>query len=276
VITSPSGQSILKVEVETLLHVLGISDRRSTQISIRPVEQCFKIKISTPTTVEVLFKYYLEVCAPLLNLVQFAPNESARHFLNTLSSDKSTFSDYFSRTHLTLGRLLHLAIDYNPEVTWSGLPLSLVIESLPPMQRRYYSISSSSVISRRHPSISSLVSKTSLPNNPGSFIHGITSNYFRAMQTAQHTSLSHKVQLNDCPIYDIPATTNPTERSNSTPKFAVPKIQTPGKGNHTDNHGRFGYWHRAFPRLRRRVRPFREHGAACWRNAVVRQVPKAR
>lgn len=200
-------------EVETLLHVLGLSDCRNKQISIQPLEQCVKIKIPTPTTMEALFKYYLEVCAPvsrdvLLNLVQFAPNESAKRFINSLSSNKSTFSDYLSRTHLTLGRLLHLAIDCKPEVTWSGLPLSLVIESLPPIQPRYYSISSSSVISPRYSSISALVSKTSLPNNHESFIHGVTSNYLRALHRANHISLSHNEQLNDCSIYDIPDTNN--------------------------------------------------------------------
>jgi len=181
----------LEGEVEILLHVLGISDRRSAQISIRPVEQYVKVKIPTSTTVEALFKYYLEVCAPvsrvtLLNLVQFAPNESAKRFLNTLSSDKFAFTDYLSRTYLTLGRLLHPAIGYNPAVIWSSLPLSLVIEPLPPVQPRYYSISSPSVISPRHASISALVSKTFLPNNPESFIHGVTSNYLRALQAVQH------------------------------------------------------------------------------------------
>jgi len=181
----------LEGEVEILLHVLGISDRRSAQISIRPVEQYVKVKIPTPTTMGALFKHYLEVCAPvscdtLLNLVQFAPNESAKRFLNTLSSDKFAFTDYLSRTYLTLGRLLHLAIDCNPAVTWSSLPLSLVIESLHPVQPRYYFISSSSVITPRHPSISALVSNMSLPNNPQSFIHSVTSNYLRALQAVQH------------------------------------------------------------------------------------------
>jgi NADPH-ferrihemoprotein reductase len=109
-------------EVDTILRVLGISDRRSAPISIRPVEQFVKVKIPSPTTIEAPFKYYLEVCPPvsrdtLFNLVQFAPNKSAKRFLRALSSDKLAFADYLSRTHLILGRLLKLAVDSDPAVT---------------------------------------------------------------------------------------------------------------------------------------------------------------
>lgn len=198
-------------EVEIILQLLGISDRRNVPISIRPMEQSLKVKIPSPTTIEALFKYYLEVCAPvsrdtLLNLVQFAPNESARRFLRTLSSDKCTFTDYLSRTHLTLGRLLQIAVDSDPAATWSSLPLSLVIESLPSMQPRYYSISSSSATTPRYPSISALVSKTSPTNAPELFIHGVTSNYLVALQNPQQASPSGAAHLDSFPIYDIHGT----------------------------------------------------------------------
>lgn len=174
-------------EVDRLVHVLGLTSRRSIPIIIKSTDPATKLTIPSPTTVEAALRYYLEICAAvnrdtILGVAQFAPTPEAKAQLLKLGQDKAFYSDFLSKTHLNLGRLLELTC---PSATWSALPLSYVFETLPTMQPRYYSISSSSVVSPRKASITVVVSSDPVPNNPDELIHGITSNYLLSL--AHHT-----------------------------------------------------------------------------------------
>ncbi|KAJ5107990.1 hypothetical protein N7456_004665 [Penicillium angulare] len=170
-------------EVELLLEVLGLSSRRDVPVIIRPVDPATKITLPTPTNATALLRCYLEICAPVnrdnvRDLAQFAPTAEAKAYLTKLGQDKEYYADFINRTHLNLGRLLQLAC---PGQTWSNLPLSYLVETLPHIRPRYYSISSSSVVSPRKPSITAIVSSTPLPDNSNEMVHGVTSNYLLAI-----------------------------------------------------------------------------------------------
>lgn len=179
-------------ELERLLQVLGRSARRDIPISITSVDPATKVKIPSPTTATALFRYYLEICAPVnrdnvLSLAQFAPTPAAKTYLQELCQDKARYASFLNRTHVNLGRLLQLA---SPDTPWCELPLSYLVETLPPTQPRYYSISSSSVISPRKASITVLVSSTPVPEAPNQLIHGVTSNYLLAISETLRPSSS--------------------------------------------------------------------------------------
>ncbi|KAJ5762286.1 uncharacterized protein N7511_005668 [Penicillium nucicola] len=180
------------IEVERLLDVLGISSRRDIPLGIKALDPATKISIPTPTSTIALFRYYLEICAPVnrdsvRNLAQFAPTPKAKTYLLNLGKDKETYGTFMNHTHINLGRLLHLAC---PDKPWSALPLSYLVETLPYIKPRFYSISSSSVVSPRKPSITAIVSTSPLPDNPTELIHGVTSNYLLAI-SQQANSQSH-------------------------------------------------------------------------------------
>lgn len=170
-------------EVERLLEVLGISSRRDVPLGIKALDPATKITIPTPTSAIALFRYYLEICAPVnrdnvRDLAQFAPTPEAKTYLTNLGQNKASYSDFMNRTHINLGRLLQLAC---PDQAWSNLPLSYLVETMPHIRPRFYSISSSSVVSPRKPSITAIVSTTPLPDNPSELVHGVTSNYLLAI-----------------------------------------------------------------------------------------------
>lgn len=183
-------------EVERLLEVLGISSRRDIPLIIRPADPATKITIPTPTNANALFRCYLEICAPVnrdnvRDLAQFAPTPEAKAYLTKLGQDKGFYVDFINRNHLNLGRLLQCAC---PGQTWTDIPLSYLVETLPHIRPRYYSISSSSVVSPRKPSITAIVSTTPLPDNPSELVHGVTSNYLLAIsQHAQSQPHPHGI-----------------------------------------------------------------------------------
>jgi NADPH-ferrihemoprotein reductase len=176
-------------EVERLLEILGLTSRRDIPVIITPVDPATKITLPTPTSAIAILRYYLEICAPVnrdnvRDPAQFAPTFEAKTYLIQLGQDKDFYAEFINRTHLNLGRLLQLAC---PGQTWTKIPLSYLVETLPHIRPRYYSISSSSVVSPRKPSITAIVSTTPLPENPSELVHGITSNYLLAISQKAHS-----------------------------------------------------------------------------------------
>jgi NADPH-ferrihemoprotein reductase len=74
--------------------------------------------------------------------------------------------------------------------SWSNLPLSFVLESLPTLSPRYYSISSSSIVSPKNISITVATSSDASPTH-GAPIPGLTTNYLFAIeQNKRHEPVS--------------------------------------------------------------------------------------
>ena len=181
-------------EVDRLVAILGLSEKRTIPILISSLDPAVKVKIPSPTSIDALFRYYLEVGAPLSRatvreLASFAPSAGTKKFLLSLSQDRDTLADFLSRTHITVGRLLEMASKAAGETsTWQNLPLSYLVETLPRSQPRYYSISSSSVTSPRSPSITVLVANTELTgsNTPAVSVPGLASNYLLSLSDSHH------------------------------------------------------------------------------------------
>ncbi|KAI1030063.1 hypothetical protein LB504_010362 [Fusarium proliferatum] len=133
-------------EVDRLLRVLGLQEKRHHIIKVQAVDSLTKAPFPTPTTYDSMMRYYLEISGPvsrqmLADLVPFAPDEDVKKRISAISSDKELFH---SESHLSnLARLLERVGNGNP---WSKIPLSLLIEGLPKLQHRYYSISSSPLV----------------------------------------------------------------------------------------------------------------------------------
>ncbi|KAL4889799.1 putative NADPH-cytochrome P450 reductase [Aspergillus ambiguus] len=172
-------------EVALLLDTLGLADAAAVPVSIRALDPAqTKLKIPSPTTLAALLRYYLEIAAPVNRdhvraLAQFAPTADAKAALHALASSRDGYADFVARSHVTLARLMHHVCPHRP---WP-VPLAYLVETLPPLQPRYYSISSSSVISPRRVSITVLVAADPVAAaNPAPVIRGVASNYLLALQ----------------------------------------------------------------------------------------------
>ncbi|KAF2702882.1 cytochrome P450 reductase 2 [Pleomassaria siparia CBS 279.74] len=96
-----------------------------------------------------------------LHLAPFALTPEFKAFLLEISKSRNRYERLILSTHITL----------------TLLPLSFVLESVPALQPRYYSISSSSVIAPRRIAITALVVNKTISGSLDTAIHGLTSNY---------------------------------------------------------------------------------------------------
>ncbi|KAF2630627.1 cytochrome P450 reductase 2 [Macroventuria anomochaeta] len=166
-------------EIKRLLNVLGAQARMHEYFSVKSDNDSVKPKVPSLTTLEAAFRYHLEICAPVARktvqeIAQFAPTPEAKAKLLEIGQNRERYEQLTSNTHITLARLLQLA---SPTEQWTSLPLAFVIENLLPLQPRYYSISSSSVIAPRRIAITALVVNKTIGDKSTSTIHGLTSNY---------------------------------------------------------------------------------------------------
>lgn len=169
------------LEVERIVNILGLTSRREQHVSISSADGKTDVKIPKLSTISTLFKHYLEISSPVsrdtvTNLSLLASTAATRGFLQGLSN-KTTYSSFVARNHVTFARLLEHTILQDPSANWSHLPLTFVIESLRPMTPRYYSISSSSMISPRQMAITVAVSPAELPENPAVTIPGLSTSF---------------------------------------------------------------------------------------------------
>ncbi|KAI9370425.1 hypothetical protein BJX61DRAFT_548950 [Aspergillus egyptiacus] len=190
-------------EVNLLLQMLGRTDSAEIPLVISAmldVDNADEVKkemrknknIPSPTTLRTLLRHYLEITAQmprdsLSTLAPFAPTAEAKTFILSLATNKDAYTAFTRRNHLTLARLLAAASSTllsqpQPQAQpWTALPISYIIETLPQLQPRHYSISSSSVVSPRKISLTVLVHSTPLPENPSLSIPGLASTYLLSL-----------------------------------------------------------------------------------------------
>jgi NADPH-ferrihemoprotein reductase len=177
-----------EAEVAKLVRSMGYAERLQKAVTINPIGGETKPKVPKSVTVCALLNHYLEVTAPVsrdvvTSLAQFAPSQTARDKLLALGKDAKLFSELSHTNYVNFGRLLEYADD--TAGAWSSIPLSFVIEAIPTLRPRYYSISSSSVVQPRQASITAVVdSKGGVP--------GLSTNYLLALNgSLQETPSAH-------------------------------------------------------------------------------------
>ncbi|KAI7865727.1 NADPH-dependent cytochrome P450 oxidoreductase [Spinellus fusiger] len=139
-------------EIQHLAQVLGIASLESAvNITAMDITASKKHPFPVPTTYRAMFRHYLDICAPvsrqtLIALVDYLP-EPLREALRTLATDKDAYRLHVSESVRNLAQTIQYAADsvaVSSAGVLSSVPFDLIIESIPRLQPRYYSISSSS------------------------------------------------------------------------------------------------------------------------------------
>ena len=204
-------------EVERLIGVLGWDETmRNACIDIAAKENGTPVPLPTPTTRETVLRYYLEICGPvsydLVGLLkEFAPSENGKDMLEALLRDWTRVGEELSSKYLNVAKLMQLA---EPSKPWTNVPLALLIESLPKLRPRYYSIASSPSVAARKPAITAVVnampSTPTGPNPTAERFHGVATNYLLALNRHLHGDLDSLTPKNH-PNYALSGPRNKLE-----------------------------------------------------------------
>jgi NADPH-ferrihemoprotein reductase len=151
----PSNPSI---EVDRLLCALGLYDKKDTVIGIESLDPALaKVPFPVPTTYETVLRHYIDISAVagrqmLGTLSKFAPTPEAAERLYRLSSNKEEYLYTVANGCLKVGEVLQISAGddaFSPSgptpqntTAWK-IPFDIIVSSIPRLQPRYYSISSS-------------------------------------------------------------------------------------------------------------------------------------
>lgn len=173
-------------DVDGFLRVVGLEGQRDAVVRIEPIDSTTKVPFPTPTTFDAIARYRLEICAPvsrqfLSRLVAFAPNKRAETELSKLAEDRTYFHEKVGKMQYHLSTTLNIASGGDK---WTKIPFSLLIEGLPKLQPRYYSISSSSLVQPDSISITAVVENQVITGREDPF-KGVATNYLLALKHQQ-------------------------------------------------------------------------------------------
>lgn len=173
------------LEVERFLRVFNLSASRDEVVEISTSDPSLRVPVPTLTTYDALARYYLDVCAPvsrrlLAIIAPFAPSEAAKSHLQALSLNAGDFQEHVTQKLLNLAQVLESC---EASLPWADVPFSLLLEGIPVMKPRYYSISSSPLTARKTVSITTVVEATKIPTLSEDF-KGVATNYLLALTSA--------------------------------------------------------------------------------------------
>ncbi|RHZ63323.1 hypothetical protein Glove_330g11 [Diversispora epigaea] len=182
-------------EVYRLLKVLGLWEKKDTIVTVENTDPSAskKYPFPVPTTYATIFRYYLDIHTPasrqfLATLASYAPTEEGKSRLTILGQDKETYKSEVIDAHLTLGEVLE-NISPNGK-SLDTIPLDLIIETLPRLQSRYYSISSSSKVTQDTIHITATILTFNPITEPQKTVYGLATNYIhqvhRKLRNIQH------------------------------------------------------------------------------------------
>lgn len=144
------------VEVERLLCALGLHEKRDTVINIDSLDPALaKVPFPVPTTYGTVLRHYIDISAlagrQILGVLsKFAPTPEAEAIMKDLNTNKDHYQAIVAHGCMKLGEVLQYAAGNDPSAVptpenttaWK-IPFDIIVSSIPRLQPRYYSISSS-------------------------------------------------------------------------------------------------------------------------------------
>ena len=174
-------------KVEQFLSIFNLDPE--TIFDLKPLDPTVKVPFPTPTTIGAAIKHYLEITGPVSrqlfsSLIQFAPNADVKEKLTLLSKDKDQFAVEITSKYFNIADALKYLSD---GAKWDTVPMQFLVESVPQMTPRYYSISSSSLSEKQTVHVTSIVENFPNPELPDAPpVVGVTTNLLRNIQLAQN------------------------------------------------------------------------------------------
>ncbi|KAG7445777.1 cytochrome P450 oxidoreductase [Guyanagaster necrorhizus] len=188
-----------EIEVDRLLCTLGLHDKKDTVIGIESLDPALaKVPFPVPTTYATVLRHYIDISAMagrqiLGSLSKFAPTPEAEAFLKEVNSNKETYADVVGKGCLKVGEILQTAagnditaIPSTSNTSVWNIPFDLIVSSIPRLQPRYYSISSSPKINPNSIHVTCVTLKYTSEGDkvPTRWVYGVGSNFLLNLKYA--------------------------------------------------------------------------------------------
>ncbi|OWB65412.1 hypothetical protein B5S30_g736 [[Candida] boidinii] len=180
---SNSNENVFK-----LLEILNLSDKKNQVIDIKILDDTTNFSIPSPTTYESIFRHYLEISGPisrnlLKSILPYSPNDEIKQKTIKLSDDKTLFQKEITDNFLNFADILK---NLSNGLKWEKIPIEFLIENIPHLQPRYYSISSSSLSEKQTVHITAVVENEKPNSKIDHPVTGVTTNLLWNIEIAQN------------------------------------------------------------------------------------------
>ncbi|KAF5542017.1 NCP1-NADPH-cytochrome P450 reductase [Fusarium mexicanum] len=178
------------IEVERFLRVFGLWHKRNEAIRIRSLSDDLSPPFPSPCSYESAARFYTDICGPV-------SREAVSTFANSVSDAKQKTTlrqlgkDKVAFLALTGGKFYNIASMM--EALFPGeiinVRFAIIIETMPKLQPRYYSISSSSALDTDKVSITVAIESFPIPNTNRHF-SGAATNFILDVASAENEVIS--------------------------------------------------------------------------------------
>jgi NADPH-ferrihemoprotein reductase len=209
------------VEVDRLLCALGLYHKKDAVINIESLDPALaKVPFPVPTSYITVLRHYTDISALagrqiLGALSKFAPTPEAEANLKKLNQDKEEYHNVVANGCLKLGEVLQLAagndiqaIPTPQNTTPWPIPFDIIVSSIPRLQPRYYSISSSPKLYPQSIHVTAVVLKyqsISSSQVPERWVYGVGSNFLFNLKLASNNEVTPLMNENGVERVDVPA-----------------------------------------------------------------------
>nr|ODO01063.1 NADPH-ferrihemoprotein reductase [Cryptococcus depauperatus CBS 7855] len=191
------------IEIDRIMTTLGLAapERRQAVVNIESLDPALaKVPFPTPTTYEAIFRHYLDISAvasrqAIASFARFAPSETAAQKLTRWGSNKDVYINEIYNPALKLAEVFQLATDdsrsppFNSQTVWN-IPFDRLVSTVPRLQPRYYSISSSPKLHPNTIHATAVVLKyqasNSLHHHEPRWVFGLSTNFILNVKMAHH------------------------------------------------------------------------------------------
>ncbi|EMG48243.1 NCP1 NADPH--cytochrome P450 reductase [Candida maltosa Xu316] len=178
---SNSDENIAK-----FIKCFGLDDKINTVFELKALDSTYQIPFPNPITYGAVVRHHLEISGPVsrqffLAIAGFAPDEETKKTFTRIGNDKQEFANKITRKKLNVADALLFASNGRP---WSDVPFEFIIENVPHLQPRYYSISSSSLSEKQTINITAVVEVEEEAD--GRAVTGVVTNLLKNIEIEQN------------------------------------------------------------------------------------------
>lgn len=173
--------------IDVFLQAFGLKDKAESVFTLKALDSTVSIPFHTPITYGAVIRHHLEISGALsrqflISIAQFAPDEATKAETLRLGGDKVSFAETIHSQHFnTADALLFLS----KGKAWDTVPFEFIIETIPHLQPRYYSISSSSMSEKTKIHVTAVVEAEKHGDRP---VTGVVTNLLKYIEISQNKS----------------------------------------------------------------------------------------